>query len=106
MINVTNVNEAPTAIAINNSTALDLSPIGTTIGQFNTTDVDAGDSHLYSLVAGPGDDHNGSFEIVGNELRTLAALDFTATPTYSIRVRSTDIDGLTFDQIFTITEAP
>ena len=106
VINVTNVNEAPTAIAINNSTALDLSPIGTTIGQFNTTDVDAGDSHLYSLVAGPGDDHNGSFEIVGNELRTLAALDFTATPTYSIRVRSTDIDGLTFDQIFTITEAP
>lgn len=106
VITVTNVNEAPTAIAINNSTALDLSPIGTTIGQFTTTDEDAGDSHSYLLVSGTGDDHNGSFEIVGDELRTLVELDFTTTPTYSIRVRTTDLDGATFDQVFTITETP
>lgn len=105
-INVTDVNEAPTALAINNSSALDLSPIGTAIGNFSTTDVDAGDTHVYSLVVGAGDDHNASFEIVGDELRTLVELDFTTTPTYSIRVRSTDLGGLTFEQIFTITETP
>lgn len=104
VINVTDVNEAPTAITLNNSTALDLSPIGTIIGQFSTTDVDAGDTHTYSLVAGDGDTHNTSFEIVGNELRTLVALDFTTTPTYSIRVRTTDSGDLTFEQVFTITE--
>ncbi|HBJ35090.1 MAG TPA: hypothetical protein DDZ51_10120 [Planctomycetaceae bacterium] len=106
VITVLNVNETPTAIILDNSTAVDLAPIGTAIGQFSTTDVDAGDTHSYSLVSGDGDDHNTSFEIVSGELRTLVALDFTATPTYSIRVRTTDFAGLTFEQIFTITETP
>jgi len=106
VINVTNVNEAPTAITIDNSTAVDLAPVGTAIGQFSTTDVDAGDTHTYSLVAGDGDTDNGSFEIIGGELRTLVVLDFTATPAYSIRVRTMDFEGLTFEQIFLITETP
>ena len=106
VISVTNVNEAPTAITIDNSTAVDLAPVGTVIGQFSTTDVDAGDTHIYSLVAGDGDTDNGSFEIVGGELRTLVELDFIATPTYSIRVLTTDFDGLEFEQIFLITETP
>lgn len=105
VITVTNVNEAPTAIALSNSTALDLSPIGTPIGLFSSTDQDVGDLHSYALVVGVGGDHNASFEIVGNELRTLVQLDFGTTPVYSIRVSTTDTLGLSFEQVFTITEA-
>jgi len=104
VITVNDVNEQPTLLGIDNSAVADLSPAGTVIGSFFTTDPDAGDTHTYSLVTGTGDDHNASFEIVDDELRALEELDFTATPTYSVRVQSEDQDGLTIIQVFLITE--
>ncbi len=102
-ISVNNVNEAPTAMALSNSTIAENSAIGAVVGQLSTTDVDAGDTHSYSLTAGTGDTDNGSFTIVGNELRLNAALDFETKSSYSVRVRSTDSGNQTVDQTFTIT---
>jgi hypothetical protein len=104
VITVTDVNEAPTAIALSNLTVADLSPAGTTIGTLSTTDPDAGDTFSYELVAGTGGDDNGSFEIVSGELRSTVELDFTANPTYSVRVQSVDADGLFVEQVFVISE--
>jgi len=101
-INVTNVNEAPTAIALDNNSVAENSPAGTAVGNFSATDQDAGDTFVYSLVAGPGSTDNGSFQIVGNELQTNAVFDYEAQNSYSIRVRVTDAGGLTFETTFTI----
>ncbi len=80
-------------------------PAGTTVGELSVSDVDAGQSHAFALVAGVGDDDNGKFAIDGSTLETAAVLDFEAQPSYSIRVRATD-DGtpaLSVEREFTIT---
>jgi hypothetical protein len=73
---------------------------GTAIGTF-TTDPDASNTFMDSLVAGAGATDNGSFQIVGNELRTNAVLDFETNSYLAFRVRTTDQDGLSFEQTFT-----
>ena len=102
-LNVTNVNEAPTTLALNNSTVAENSPAGTVVGTLSVTDVDAGNTHTYSLVPGEGDTGNAAFTIVGNELRAAAELNFEGQSSYSVRVQATDQDGLSTQQVFTIT---
>src|SRR5690606_30012462 len=59
-----------------------------------------GDSHTYTLVSGAGDDDNSKFQISGNLLSTSDSL----TPgTYSVRIRTTDEVGTTFERQFTIS---
>src|SRR5207247_10721562 len=55
---------------------------------------DLGDTFTYTLVAGIGDTGNGSFNISGASLRATGSLDHEATPTLSVRVRSSDGGGL------------
>src|SRR5690606_6478491 len=93
-IAVTDVNEAPTDIALSNNTVAENEPAGTTVGAFTTSDPDGADTHHYTLVAGDGDDDNASFTIAGNALQTAEAFDFETDASYSIRVRSTDAGGL------------
>ncbi|HID53032.1 MAG TPA: tandem-95 repeat protein, partial [Anaerolineae bacterium] len=102
-INVTNVNEAPTGISLDNSSVLEEQAAGAAVGNFSTTDPDAGDTFTYSLVAGAGYTGNASFQIVGNQLQTAVVLDFETQNSYSIRVRSTDAGGLWVEQMFTIS---
>ncbi|MCG8653330.1 MAG: cadherin repeat domain-containing protein, partial [Pirellulales bacterium] len=77
--------------------------IGATIGTLSTTDDDSGDTHTYSLVAGEGDSDNARFSISGDQLLTGASLDFDTQESYSIRVKSTDADGLSVEQVLTIS---
>jgi hypothetical protein len=102
-ITATDVNEAPSAIALSNSTVAENEPAGAVVGQLTTTDQDAGDTHTYTLVAGTGDADNGSFTIVGDSLQTAAPLDFEAQASYSVRVRSEDAGGLSSEVELTIT---
>lgn len=102
-ITVNDLNEAPTAIALNSATVAEDAPIGTAIGTLSSTDQDVSNTHTYSLVTGEGDTDNVAFEIVGGTLQTLVALDFETQPAYSIRVQSTDQGGLAFEQVLTIT---
>ena len=102
-ITVTDVNEAPTDIALSNSSVEENKPTGTVVGTLSTTDPDAGDTFTYSLVTGSGSTDNASFTISGNELQTAGPFDFEAKSSYSVRVRSTDSGGLTREESFTIT---
>ncbi len=104
VVTVTNINEAPTAIGLSNSSVVNNPATGTVVGQLSSTDPDAGDSQSYGLVSGTGDTDNASFAIVGNELRTSGTLDFGLQSSYSVRVRSTDAGGLTVQSVFVITE--
>ncbi|HEV3469575.1 MAG TPA: cadherin domain-containing protein [Pyrinomonadaceae bacterium] len=102
-ITATNVNEAPTDIALSNATVGENMPSGTAVGNLSATDPDAGDTHSFALVAGTGDADNASFQIVGNQLQTNASFDFETDSSYSVRVRVTDANSLTFEEAFTIT---
>ncbi len=85
------INYAPTDITLTPSDVDENVPVGTTVGTLTTTDANAGDTHTYALVAGAGDTHNGLFTIVGDEVRTNAALDFESLSSpLSIRVETTD----------------
>src|SRR5262249_41373959 len=85
---------APIGVSLSPNTVAENSPVGTVVGTFATTDQDAGDTFTYTLVTGSGDTDNASFQAVGNQLRTNAVFDFETRSSYSIRVRTTDQDGL------------
>lgn len=105
-ITVNDVNEAPAALHFYDdyNEVLENSPHGHLINVFTTSDPDAGDSHVYALVAGVGDEGNAFFEIAGNQLLVAADIDFeTDGSSLSIRVRVTDRGGLWLEEQFTIT---
>ncbi|WP_231940001.1 cadherin domain-containing protein, partial [Dolichospermum compactum] len=96
-------NQAPTNITLNNSTVAENQPINTKIGNFTTTDPNTGDSFTYSLALGTGDTDNNSFSIVGNnELQTNSVFDYETKNSYSIRVKTTDQGGLSYEKELTI----
>ncbi len=102
-ISVVNVNETPTDILLDNNTVNEKLPVGTLIGNLSTIDEDISDSHTWDFVAGTGDTDNSSFRIVGNQLQTNAVYSYGAQNTYSIRLVTTDLLGLSFEKVFTIT---
>jgi hypothetical protein len=101
-IRVTDVNEAPTAIALSSTAIAENNSANAVVGTFSSTDVDLNDTFSYSLAAGAGDVDNAAFTIVGSDLLANAAFNFESKAEYTIRVRSTDADGLFFEQDFTI----
>jgi len=102
-ISVTNVNEAPTDITIDVDEIAENNQAGAVVGIFSTTDVDAGDTFTYTLVAGTGDDDNAAFTIDGANLKLTGVADYEAQSSYSIRVRSTDAGLLWVEKQFTIS---
>ena len=102
VIRVVNQNDLPTNILLSDTSINEIAPIGTRVATISSTDEDPTDTFMYSLVAGSGDAGNSSFAIVGNELQTNAAFDFEVQPSYSIRIRTTDSQGGSFEKTFTI----
>ncbi|MEZ4862378.1 MAG: choice-of-anchor D domain-containing protein [Caldilineaceae bacterium] len=75
---------------------------GSTIATFGPANPDTGSSYTFELVDGEGSTDNGSFTFVGNELHVNAAPDAEEQSSYTIRVRITDDQGNSFEQIFTV----
>ncbi len=96
---------APTDISLSPATVLENQAVGTTVGTLSATDPDAalGDTASFSLVTGTGDTDNSSFSIVGNTVQTAAVFDYETQNSYSVRVRVTDVGGLTFEKVLTVT---
>ena len=93
----------PTDITLSANAPNENQAIGTVIGNLSSTDVDAGETFTYSLVAGDGDDNNANFTIDGNKLKSGLVFDFETKTSYKIRIRTTDSDGATFEKKFTIS---
>ena len=102
-ITVTDVNEAPTNLALSKTSIAENQPIGSTVGDFTTTDPDTGNTFSYSLVIGTGSTDNSQFTIVGNQLKAKPSFDFETKNSYSVRVKTTDKSGLSYEKPFTIT---
>ena len=99
MINITNVSDQPpTDITLSNNTVDEDQPIGTTIGTLSTTDLDAGDTHTYTLTT-----PNDTFLIVGDTLKTNSVLDFETKSSYSLSITTNDGNEGSFDKVFTIS---
>ena len=102
-ISVIPSNKAPTDIALSASTIAENEPANATIGSFSTTDPNDADTFSYTLVTGTGDADNAAFSIDGNSIKANNSFDFESNSNYSIRIRSTDQDGLFIEKTFTIS---
>ncbi|WP_372724176.1 cohesin domain-containing protein, partial [Novipirellula sp.] len=100
-------NQAPINLSLSVSTVAEAQPIGTTVGTLTTNDPDINQTHTYTLVSGTGSTDNASFTISGNQLKTAAVFDADVKDSYTIRVRTTDPEGRTFEKslVINITEA-
>jgi len=96
-------NSAPTDITVFGDTFDENIPAGSIVADFTAVDPDPTDTHVYELVEGVGGTDNADFTLVGNELQINASPDFETKPDYSVRVRTTDSGGLSFDKVFTFT---
>jgi hypothetical protein len=94
---------APTDISLSASSIAENNAVNAVVGTLSSADASAGDTHTYSLVTGTGDTDNASFNISGSDLRAGVAFDFETKASYSIRVRSTDSKGNSFEETFTVT---
>ena len=98
VISVLNVNESPTDISVTPDTVPESQPIGTTVGKLTTKDLDNDNVFRYEFANGAGADDNALFSIVGDELRTLAVFDYDVKRDYSVRIRTTDLGGLSVER--------
>jgi VCBS repeat-containing protein len=103
VVTITGAGDGPTNIALTAAVVAENAPSGTVVGTLSTTDVDVGDAFTYTLVSGDGAADNAAFTIDGGVLKTAATFDFEAKSSYSIRVRSTDANGLSVDKVLTVT---
>lgn len=101
-INVGNVNDAPTDIALDATTVAENAANGATVATATATDPDAGDTKSFSLV----DNAGGRFAINAAtgviSVANSALLNFEAATAHAITVRVTDAAGASYDEVFTI----
>ncbi|MBR1850616.1 MAG: hypothetical protein IJ789_04490, partial [Bacteroidales bacterium] len=100
---VVNNNTAPTEILLSDTLFAENAPVGTVVATLSTVDNDVDLPFVYSLVEGFGDNDNALFQVVGNELRTAASFACTGRYEFLVRLRTTDITGLSFEDFFEIT---
>lgn len=103
IITISDLNETPTDITLSETSLAENTPINTVVGMLTSSDPDTGDTFTYDLVSGTGGTDNSSFNILDNQLRTSVVFDYETLNSYSIRIRTTDLDGLFFDKVFIIT---
>jgi YDG domain/Secretion system C-terminal sorting domain len=100
-------NQAPTNISLDKTTLNSSDGAFTVVGNLSTTDPDANDTFTYTLVSGTGSTDNASFDImplpVSGGAQLLITVDANTKASYSARIRSTDLGGLSFEKAFTIT---
>lgn len=95
-LSVDNVNETPVSISLSSSEIAENQAVGSEIGILSTTDTDEDDTHSYSIISGS------DFEIDGNKLISNKSFDFETKDSFTLRIKSTDQDGLFIENEFTI----
>ena len=68
----------------------------------STVDEDKNDTHSYELIKGTGSDDNQFFSISNDALKINDSPDYEVKDSYSIRVKSTDKQDLSYERIFTL----
>ncbi|MDC1402602.1 glycine-rich protein, partial [Flavobacteriaceae bacterium] len=105
-LSLLNTNDAPTDIALSNTTIFENIPLATAIASLTTEDQNTGDIHTFSLTATNSneDDDNGSFTVSGTQLLTNDSFDFETKNSYNIYLKVSDGTGtIDYYEAFTIT---
>ncbi len=100
---VINNNTAPVDILLSNASFMENAAVGTLVGTLSSIDNDITLPFVYELVSGSGDAGNSLFYIQGNKLYTNASYSCTGLFDYSVRIRTTDITGLSFEKEFALS---
>ena len=98
----TTINMHPVQVTLTASELTENQPSDSVVGSLTTIDPNAGDTHVYSLVSGAGDADNAKFRIAGASLLTVEPLNYELQSVYSVRMRSTDQDGLWTEQTLSV----
>ncbi|EIM29602.1 cadherin domain-containing protein [Microvirga lotononidis] len=106
LIDVTNVNEAPTDILLSNATIAETARAGTEVGLLTALDPDlagltAAVMPTFTLVESAG----GRFQIVDNKLVVAAGatFDYETASSLQVKVKVTDMGGLSFEKTLSIS---
>ena len=102
-IAVSDVNDAPTAVAISNATVSTFDSANAVVGTLSATDADntSWDYTIVSVDGNVGGSNFNLFSISGSTL--VATMPSSLTPTtHRVVVRATDVGGLYFDQELTV----
>jgi Ca2+-binding RTX toxin-like protein len=98
-IAVTDVNKAPTALALSATALYENIPAGSLVASLSSSDPNTSpQSFTYALVAGVGDADNLAFFVTGDQLHITRTPDYEVKSTYGIRLRTTDQGGLSFER--------
>ena len=107
-IYVKDVNDAPSAIQLTNTSVAENDSIGTLVDTLSTIDDDLlggnprGDTHLYTLV-NDNDSESKFFRISGDRLEIDTTFNYETQSSYDLVLVTTDQDGASLQQSFTIT---
>lgn len=82
-VTVTDVNEAPSAPVLSNTTVPENAPVGTVVGTLSATDPDAGAVLTFAS-------QTSGFTVVDDQLRTTRVFDHEATPSVTVTVSVSD----------------
>ncbi len=97
----------PENITISNDIVEERAEVGSFAAFLTTEDPDGNvDSHTYSLIGGDGGEDNGFFRIEGDELLVNRAFNAEEQRDFSLRIRTTDSEGFTFERVFVIRLIP
>ena len=101
-LTITDVNEAPTDIALSGSSVAENSA-GASFGTLSTTDQDASESFTYSITGGT---DAASFEIGSSNVlkfKSSVSANFESKSSYSVSVTSTDTGSNTYAETLTVS---
>lgn len=96
----------PISISLTPASLVENSPAGTVVGTLTADDPDAGDTHSFEWVDGPGSEDNHLFQIDGARLilHQDLAKDFEQDPAgFSIRVRALDQSLNDHEEVITLS---
>lgn len=102
ILSVNDLNESPTDVTFSATTFDENISGGSAVATLSTKDLDAGDTHTYSLITGTGDNDNSVFTIHGNQIKINLSPDYETQDSYSVRIQTVDSGGLTFAKSFTL----
>lgn len=104
VIVIQDANDSPPAgILLSPGAVEENQPAGALVGALSAVDPDSDAHHVFSLVAGEGDEDNGAFSIQGDRLVTAQPLDFEAKPYCQVRLQVSDGQNPSFVQALTIS---
>lgn len=95
--------DIPSDLSLSYDSLTHASASGTTVGLLDYQDCDEIDQDLsFEFVAGQGDDDNTSFTLSGNELKSAFTADYSTKNSYTVRIKTTDMEGFSTEAAFNI----